>query len=282
MPAARPAIPAGTTSAGPATTRAASAGRRPGWGCGPAWASAASARGADRPQVLRSPCGGAPAWTYGLTRGGVGGGRLMGAAAGEEIRTSTGAAGRHSGGDPALRSGRTDRSGWWASVPHRACGRRRRTTQRTDVGGGRPSLPKVEGLGQLRVKGRPTGVATALAQAGTSPAYLLTRAIRFHEVAESADLGQTGLLFVDHPDPSSSSQPGSSTRHLPSSRFTTTTMCDRLRTAVADSGISMPSTEVDTERVVAWLATSRFCAELDAEAVQGHRRPSTGATIHGR
>ena len=101
MPAARPAIPAGTTSAGPATTRAASAGRRPGWGCGPAWAPAASARGADRPQVLRSPCGGAPAWTYGLTRGGVGGGRLMGAAAGEEIRTSTGAAGRHSGGDPA-------------------------------------------------------------------------------------------------------------------------------------------------------------------------------------
>ena len=47
----------GTTSAGPATTRAASAGRRPGWGCGPAWASAASARGADRPQVLRSPRG---------------------------------------------------------------------------------------------------------------------------------------------------------------------------------------------------------------------------------
>ena len=47
--------------------------------------------------------------------------------------------------------------------------RRRRTTQRTDVGGGRPSLPKVEGLGQLRVKGRPTGVATAIAQAGTSP-----------------------------------------------------------------------------------------------------------------
>src|SRR5438309_2013746 len=48
-------------------------------------------------------------------------------------------------------------------------GRRRRTTQRTDVGGGRPSLPKVEGLGQLRVKGRPSGVATAIAQAGTSP-----------------------------------------------------------------------------------------------------------------
>ena len=45
-------------------------------------ASAASAPGADRPQVLRSPCGGAPAWTYGLTRGGVGGGQLMDAAAG--------------------------------------------------------------------------------------------------------------------------------------------------------------------------------------------------------
>ena len=42
----------GMTSAGPATTRAASAGRRPDWGCGPAWASAASALGADRPQVL--------------------------------------------------------------------------------------------------------------------------------------------------------------------------------------------------------------------------------------
>ena len=48
-PAARPAIP-GTAGypgtavrLGPATTRAASAGRRPGWGCGPAWASAASA-----------------------------------------------------------------------------------------------------------------------------------------------------------------------------------------------------------------------------------------------
>ena len=66
IPAERPAIPLAPataspamTSAGPATTRAASAGRRPGWGCGPAWASAASARGADRPQVLRSPCGGA-------------------------------------------------------------------------------------------------------------------------------------------------------------------------------------------------------------------------------
>ena len=75
IPVERPAIPVGTagtaspatTSAGPATTRAASGGRRPGWGCGPAWASAASARGADRPQILRSPCG-APAWTYGLTR----------------------------------------------------------------------------------------------------------------------------------------------------------------------------------------------------------------------
>ena len=47
----------GTTSAGPATTRAASAGRRPGWGCGPAWAPAASDRGADRPQVLDRPAG---------------------------------------------------------------------------------------------------------------------------------------------------------------------------------------------------------------------------------
>src|SRR5687768_689436 len=55
MPAARPAIPAATTSAGPAPTRAASAGRGLGWGCGPAWASAASAWGANRPQVLRLP-----------------------------------------------------------------------------------------------------------------------------------------------------------------------------------------------------------------------------------
>ena len=51
-------------------------GVRPGLGFG------GLGRGADRPQVLRSPCGGAPAWTYGLTRGGVGGGQLIGAAAG--------------------------------------------------------------------------------------------------------------------------------------------------------------------------------------------------------
>ena len=62
------------------------------------------------------PAGARPAGTYGLTRGGVGGGQLMGAAAGyprpaagEEARTPTGAAGRRSGGDPALRSGRTER-----------------------------------------------------------------------------------------------------------------------------------------------------------------------------
>ena len=51
-------------------------GVRPGLGAG------GLGRGADRPQVLRSPCGGAPAWAYGLARGGVGGGQLMGAAAG--------------------------------------------------------------------------------------------------------------------------------------------------------------------------------------------------------
>ena len=39
----RPARLPGTTSAGPATTRAASVGRRPGSGCGPAWGPAASA-----------------------------------------------------------------------------------------------------------------------------------------------------------------------------------------------------------------------------------------------
>ena len=76
-------------------------GVRPGLGAG------GFGPGADRPQVLRSPCGGAPAWTYGLTRGGVGGGQLMGAAAGEKIRTATDAAGRHSGGDPAIRSSRS-------------------------------------------------------------------------------------------------------------------------------------------------------------------------------
>ena len=51
-------------------------GVRPGLGVG------GLGRGADRPQILRSPCGGAPAWTYGFTRRGVGGGQLMGAAAG--------------------------------------------------------------------------------------------------------------------------------------------------------------------------------------------------------
>jgi len=41
--------------------RAASAGRRPGWGVRPRpGRRRLSARGADRPQVLRSPCGGAP------------------------------------------------------------------------------------------------------------------------------------------------------------------------------------------------------------------------------
>jgi hypothetical protein len=72
--------PDGTTSAGPATTRAASAGRGPDWVSGPAWASAASARAADRP--------------------------------------------------------------------------------RADVRGSRRKLPNIEGFGQLRVKERPTGVAT--------------------------------------------------------------------------------------------------------------------------
>ena len=45
-------------------------GVRPGLGAG------GFGPGADRPQVLRSPCGGAPAWTYGLTQGGVSGGQL--------------------------------------------------------------------------------------------------------------------------------------------------------------------------------------------------------------
>jgi hypothetical protein len=61
---------------------AASAARCPGWECDPASASAVSARGAERRQFFRSTCRAAPAWTYGLTRGRVGGGRLMGAAAG--------------------------------------------------------------------------------------------------------------------------------------------------------------------------------------------------------
>ena len=41
-----------------ATTQAASAGRGPDWACGPDRASAASGRGADRPQALCLPCGG--------------------------------------------------------------------------------------------------------------------------------------------------------------------------------------------------------------------------------
>ena len=61
-------------------------GVRPGLGVG------GLGRGADRPQVLRSPCGGAPAG-HGLMGGGVGGGQLMvprpvtaRLAAGEELR----------------------------------------------------------------------------------------------------------------------------------------------------------------------------------------------------
>ena len=46
-------------------------GVRPGLGAG------GFGPGADRPQVLRSPCGVASAWTYRLTRGG-GGGQLIG------------------------------------------------------------------------------------------------------------------------------------------------------------------------------------------------------------
>src|SRR5688572_760953 len=50
--AGMPRAMAATTSAGPATTRAASAGRLPGWAYGLAWALAASARGADRQQAV--------------------------------------------------------------------------------------------------------------------------------------------------------------------------------------------------------------------------------------
>ena len=60
MPAARPAIPAGTTTAGPATTRAASAGRCPGWASGPAWASAHRVwAGRGRPRRAGVRAGGA-------------------------------------------------------------------------------------------------------------------------------------------------------------------------------------------------------------------------------
>ena len=109
----RPARLPGTTSAGPATTRAASAGRRPGSGCGPAWASAASDRGADRSTGCAITLRGAPAETYGLTRGSVGQMRMprpvtARPAAGEKIRTAIEAAGRHSGGDPAICSGRSN------------------------------------------------------------------------------------------------------------------------------------------------------------------------------
>ena len=139
----------GTTSVGPATTRAASAGRTPGWasapawasahrvsvwagaaaasagrhpgsGCGPAWAPAAWAEGADPPQVLRSPCSGAPAWAYGARSGRHCGGQMMGErpvtarpTTVEEARTPTGAAGRHSGGAPAALLHRK----WKSSMP---------------------------------------------------------------------------------------------------------------------------------------------------------------------
>ena len=71
--------PAWLLPASPATTRAVSAARRPAWECGPDWASAALDRGAERPQVLRSPRGRA-GLDVGLTRGGVGGSQLIGAA----------------------------------------------------------------------------------------------------------------------------------------------------------------------------------------------------------
>ena len=51
-------------------------GVRPGLGAG------GLGPGADRSQVLRSPRGGSQAWTFGLTRAGVGGSQLIGAAAG--------------------------------------------------------------------------------------------------------------------------------------------------------------------------------------------------------
>ena len=121
MPAARPAIPPGlgmakpattaspapaTISVGRATIRAALAARRPAWECGPAWASAASARGADRPQVPRSPRAWAPIGDLRVHSAVVGGGQRMGAAAGYraaggEATMPTAAAGRHSGGAPA-------------------------------------------------------------------------------------------------------------------------------------------------------------------------------------
>ena len=43
-----------------------------GIGVRPGLGAAALARGADRPQALRSPCGGAPAWTYVQPRGSAG------------------------------------------------------------------------------------------------------------------------------------------------------------------------------------------------------------------
>ena len=167
MPAARPAIPAhtGTTSVGPATTRAASVGRTPGWasapawasahrvwvwagagaasagrrpgsGCGPAWAPAAWAEGADRPQVLRSPCSGARPGPTGVRSGRHCGGRMMGErpvtarpTTVEEARTPTGAAGHHSGGAPAALLHRK----WKSSMPESAECLRRRASE------GRPS-----------------------------------------------------------------------------------------------------------------------------------------------
>ena len=107
----------GTTSAGRATTRVASVGRRPESGCGLALAPAASARGADGTQVLRSLRGRATDWTFGLTRGGVGSSQLMGRLGRlprgrrqvRRLALQPSSAGRHSGDDPAIFLGRSEK-----------------------------------------------------------------------------------------------------------------------------------------------------------------------------
>ena len=81
MPAERPAMPGyGQPGSGydfgrPGYNPGGLGGPASGIGVRPGRAPAGLARGADRPQVLRSPCGG-PAWTCGLTQGGVSGGQV--------------------------------------------------------------------------------------------------------------------------------------------------------------------------------------------------------------
>jgi CRP-like cAMP-binding protein len=81
----------------------------------------------------------------------------------------------------------------------------------------------------------------------------------------------TGCPFaarIGHPGRAWSLQSGRRTLYISASRFTTTGDANGNQKAAADSDISMGAPDVNAERVVAWLATCRFCAGLDSEAVK--------------